>query len=82
MSEMEREMSGQGQQHGHPHAQIDRELEISIVMTKLGLSFSSVRRLMDGGELRWTKRGPKLGYRIFESSVTAYKKKRDQACCM
>ena len=80
MSEVEREVSAQGHQHGHIPAQVDRELEISIVMTKLGLSFSSVRRLMDKKELRWTTRGPKLGYRIFESSVVEYKRKRDQRC--
>lgn len=81
MSETGREVSMVPPRHGGD-SKIDRELEISVVMVKLGLSFSSVRRLMDSGELRWTKRGPKLGYRIFESSVTEYKTNRDQACCM
>lgn len=82
MSELEREVSAQGHHHEYIPTQVDRELEISIVMTKLGLSFSSVRRLMDSGELCWTRRGPKKGYRIFESSVNKYKANRDATAFM
>lgn len=80
MADLEREAGAQPHRQGEAKPTVDRELEISVVMVKLGLSFSSVRRLMDRRELRWTKRGPTLGYRIFESSVVEYKRKRDQEC--
>jgi DNA-binding transcriptional MerR regulator len=60
----------------------DRELEVSIVAAKLGLSDTSVRRLMSSGLLRYTTRGPKKGYRVFESSVVNYKQQRDQQACV
>ncbi len=80
MADLEREAGAQPHRKSVDQPTVDRELEISVVMMKLGLSFSSVRRLMDRRELTWTKRGPILGYRIFESSVVEYKRKRDQEC--
>lgn len=80
MPSTERDQPANPQHPGPIAAAADRELEISVVMIRLGLSFSSVRRLMDQKKLRWTKRGPTLGYRVFESSVVEYKRNRDQEC--
>lgn len=80
MNDLEREVPKVSHRPGGEQSKPDRELEISIVMVQLGLSFSSVRRLMDRKLLRWTRRGPRKGLRVFESSVKEYKKLRDQEC--
>ncbi|MFZ5762847.1 MAG: helix-turn-helix domain-containing protein [Thermodesulfobacteriota bacterium] len=55
----------------------ERELEVPTVANMLGVSYNTVRRLMERRELRWTWRGTRKGYRVFESSVREFKARRD-----
>jgi excisionase family DNA binding protein len=51
-------------------------LSIAEVATRLDIGFDSVRRLMDAEELKWVKVGTRKGYRIYESSVRDFAKRR------
>ncbi|MDH4319939.1 MAG: hypothetical protein OEV73_00420 [Desulfobulbaceae bacterium] len=54
-------------------------VEVSRVCRRLGLSDSSVRRLMANNDLRWRKIGPRKGYQVALSSVICYEEARQEA---
>lgn len=53
-------------------------MEVSRVCRRLGLSDSSVRRLMANNDLRWRKIGPRKGYQVALSSVIAYEQAKQE----
>lgn len=55
----------------------EKLLEVGTVAILLGVSYHTVRRLMESGQLRWTSRGVSKGYRVFENSVKQFKDGRD-----
>lgn len=57
----------------------ERKLEVSIVAMRLGVSTSTVYRLIKERCLRKVNLGVSKGIRVFESSIVEFEQKRKQA---
>ncbi len=55
---------------------MDNRLDVAQVARRLNLSRSSVYRLIHAGELRAAAFGPVKGFRVWESSVEEYERKK------
>lgn len=54
-------------------------LTVKTVSERLGISISSVYRLIDGGQLKHAQVGPKKGIRVYEYSVNAWLGRSEEA---
>ncbi len=56
----------------------DKRLDVAQVAQRLGLSRSSIYRLIHSGELRAATFGPVRGYQVWEASVVEYEQRKLQ----
>ena len=55
----------------------DRELSLTQVATRLGISIASAYRLKDEGHVTCIRKGPKKGYVVLESELERFIQERE-----